>query len=43
MFPCREELPTDDWHYEAAKERAKEEAAEREGARNAADPLPLYI
>ncbi|KAG2497107.1 hypothetical protein HYH03_004698 [Edaphochlamys debaryana] len=32
---CRTELPTDDLKYEAAKERAAEEEAERRGAANA--------
>lgn len=32
---CRHELPTDDPHYEAAKERRAEEEEERRGAANA--------
>uniref|UniRef100_A0A7R9V0Z9 RING-type E3 ubiquitin transferase n=1 Tax=Chlamydomonas euryale TaxID=1486919 RepID=A0A7R9V0Z9_9CHLO len=32
---CRHELPTDDPHYEASKERAAEEETERRGAANA--------
>jgi len=32
---CRQELATDDHHYEAAKEREREEAEERAGAANA--------
>ena len=33
--PCRHELPTDDWRYEAAKARAAEEAEAARGAANA--------
>ncbi|EFJ50253.1 hypothetical protein VOLCADRAFT_58539, partial [Volvox carteri f. nagariensis] len=32
---CRQELPTDDPHYEARKEREAAEARERAGAANA--------
>lgn len=35
MMIHRRELPTDDPHYEARKEREAEEAAERLGAENA--------
>lgn len=39
-----QELPTDDPHYEAAKERAAEEEEERRGAQNAVSTLEhMYI
>ena len=32
---CRHELPTDDWAYEARKERDVQEAEDRRGVENA--------
>lgn len=32
---CRKELPTDDWRYEAHKEKQQQEEEDRKGAENA--------